>query len=98
MDSYGHLKEQYDALREAEIDRIVAERAQRLWQPVATRPLADDPMWFYRNVGAGHEIDGPRGAREDDADWWQFWAPCEPPRPHPTTNAKHTQDKRGNET
>lgn len=53
------------------------------WQPISTRPLADDPMWFYRDWGAGHEVDGPRGAREDDADWWQMWAPCEPPRPLP---------------
>lgn len=45
------------------------------WQPINTRPWVDDLMWFRR----GQNIDGPQRASSDDADRYDYWAPCEPP-------------------
>lgn len=75
----------------ASLSALLLHLAEALpeWRPISTRPDADDEMWFGKFDGTGaFVVDGPRGSSFDDADWWQFWSPCEAPTPPIRTEEK----------
>lgn len=52
-----------------------SESVKSPWQEISTLKLSDDLIWLRR----GDAIEGPRTARIDDPDQWDYWCPCEPP-------------------
>jgi hypothetical protein len=60
------------------------------WRPINECPDSDDWFWFMR----GDTVDGPRLPAYDDADYWDWFAPCEAP---PTRAALHpARQEKGN--